>query len=264
MTSPNQPESTTGTQVEPSAIGANVDSSEIRKFEALAHRWWDPEGDFKPLHDINPARVGYIAERTTLSDSKVIDVGCGGGILTESLAAAGAQVVGVDMAESPLAVARLHAIETGARVDYQAATAEDMARAQPGQFDVVTCLEMLEHVPDFASTVRACADLAAPGGRLFFSTINRNPKAYLLAVVGAEYVLGLLPRGTHDYAKFIRPAELAAAVRKAGLEVVEIVGLRYNPFTRTCALTGDVDVNYMIHAHKPDDGGRRAGPAIDA
>ncbi|MEZ5551591.1 MAG: bifunctional 2-polyprenyl-6-hydroxyphenol methylase/3-demethylubiquinol 3-O-methyltransferase UbiG [Pseudomonadales bacterium] len=241
---PQQPGSTAGGP-------GNVDPQEIRKFEALAHRWWDPEGDFKPLHDINPARVRYIGERSGLANARVIDVGCGGGILTESLAAAGAHATGVDMAEGPLAVARIHAASSEADIEYLATTAEAIAAERPAQFDVVTCLEMLEHVPDFASTVQACADLCAPGGNLFFSTINRNPKAYLLAVVGAEYLLGLLPRGTHDYTKFIRPAELAGAVRRAGLEVVEIIGMRYNPFTRQCSLERDVDVNYLLHARKP-------------
>lgn len=229
----------------------NVDQEEIGKFEALAHRWWDPEGDFRPLHDINPVRLDYIRDKQPLTDARVIDVGCGGGILAESMAGAGADVVGIDMAESPLSVARLHALESGASVEYLASTAEDMAAEKAGEFDVVTCLEMLEHVPDPASTVSACAELARSGGRLFFSTINRNPKSYLLAVVGAEYVLGLLPKGTHDYQKFLTPAELAAAVRAAGLEVVEITGMRYNPFTRNCTLSDDVDVNYLLYATKP-------------
>jgi 2-polyprenyl-6-hydroxyphenyl methylase/3-demethylubiquinone-9 3-methyltransferase len=229
----------------------NVDSSEIQKFEALAHRWWDAEGDFKPLHDINPVRVRYIEDKTPLSGVPVVDIGCGGGILTESLALAGAKVTGIDMAESPLAVARLHALESGAQIDYVATTAEALASERPATFQMVTCLEMLEHVPDFGSTVQACADLAVAGGHLVFSTINRNPKAYALAIVGAEYVLGLLPRGTHDYAKFIKPAELAGAARNAGLEVVEIIGMRYNPFTRGCSLSRDVDVNYLLYARKP-------------
>ena len=229
----------------------NVDSSEIEKFEALAHRWWDTEGDFKPLHDINPVRLGYIEQKTSLQDVAVVDVGCGGGILTESLALAGARVSGIDMAESPLAVARLHALESGVQIDYLATTAEALAAERPGSFQVVTCLEMLEHVPDFASTVQACADLVADGGHLVFSTINRNPKAYALAIVGGEYVLGLLPRGTHDYAKFIKPAELAGAVRKAGLNMVEITGMRYNPFSRRCSLSDDIDVNYLLYARKP-------------
>ena len=229
----------------------NVDALEIQKFEALAHRWWDTEGDFKPLHDINPVRVGYIQDKTPLKGIPVVDIGCGGGILTESLALAGATVTGIDMAESPLAVARLHALETHAKIDYLATTAEALASERPGSFQVVTCLEMLEHVPDFASTVQACADLTAAGGHLVFSTINRNLKAYALAIVGGEYVLGLLPRGTHDYAKFIKPAELAGAARNAGLDVVEITGMRYNPFSRRCSLSHDIDVNYLLYARKP-------------
>jgi len=228
----------------------NVDEKEIGKFEALANRWWDPEGDFKPLHDINPLRAQYIQDKSDILAAAVLDVGCGGGILAESLAHAGARVTGIDMAESPLAVARLHALETNIEVEYLAITAEALAAERPGSFGTVACLEMLEHVPDYGSTVQACADLAAPGAALVFSTINRNPKAYALAVLGAEYVLGLLPRGTHDYAKFIRPAELAAAVRNAGLEVREIVGMRYNPFTRQCTLSSDVDVNYLLYAEK--------------
>ena len=229
----------------------NVDQSEIAKFEALASRWWDPEGDFRPLHDINPARVEYIQARTDLTAGPLVDVGCGGGILSESLARAGATVTGIDMAEAPLSVARLHALDTGVEVDYLATTAEALAAERPGAFHTLTCLEMLEHVPDYPSTVQACADLVAPGGQLFFSTINRNPKSYLLAVVGAEYVLGLLPKGTHDYGKFIRPHELADAVRRAGLVVQDVRGMRYNPFTRNCTLCDDVDVNYLLHASKP-------------
>jgi 2-polyprenyl-6-hydroxyphenyl methylase/3-demethylubiquinone-9 3-methyltransferase len=234
-----------------SSSTTNVDQAEIRKFEALAHRWWDPEGDFKPLHDINPVRLNFIAERADLSNAKAVDVGCGGGILAESMAEAGARVTGMDMAGSPLSVARLHAMETGVEVEYLESTAEALAAERPGQYEIVTCLEMLEHVPDINSTIAACAELAAPGGALFFSTINRNPKAWALAVVGAEYVLGLLPKGTHDYAKFIKPHELAAAVRNAGLEVVEIIGMTYNPFTRNASLGPDVGVNYLLHARKP-------------
>ena len=231
----------------------NVDPAEIAKFEALAHRWWDPDGDFKALHDINPLRVGYLENRCSLSGARVVDVGCGGGILTESLAALGADVTGIDVAQGPLAVAQLHAIEAGIEneIRYLAASPEAFVEEEREAFSVVTCLEMLEHVPDMASTVRALADLVVPGGDVVMSTINRNPKAYALAVVGAEYVLGLLPRGTHDYAKFIRPAELARAVRNAGLELVAIDGMRYNPFTRRCTLTRDVDVNYLLHARKP-------------
>jgi len=230
----------------------NVDTDEVRKFDALASRWWDPEGDFRPLHDINPARVDYIARRVALEGAPVVDVGCGGGILAESLARAGARVTGIDMAGKPLAVARLHALDSGVEVDYREMTAEDLAREQPEGFELVTCLEMLEHVPDYASTIAACAALAAPGGHLVFSTINRNPKAYALAVVGAEYVLGLLPRGTHDYGKFIKPSELAAAVRAAGLLVEDVTGMRYNPFTHQASLVpGDTDVNYLLYARKP-------------
>jgi 2-polyprenyl-6-hydroxyphenyl methylase/3-demethylubiquinone-9 3-methyltransferase len=229
----------------------NVDHAEIAKFEALASRWWDPEGDFRPLHDINPARLAYVLERTDLAAGPLLEVGCGGGILSEGLARAGARVTGIDMASSPLSVARLHALDTGIDVEYLATTAEALAAQRPEAFATVTCMEMLEHVPDYPSTVQACADLSAPGGNLFFSTINRNPKAYLLAVIGAEYVLGLLPRGTHDYEKFIKPHELADAVRRAGLLVRDIRGMRYNPFTRRCSLTNDVDVNYLLHAHKP-------------
>ncbi len=234
-------------------VAPNVDPAEIAKFEALAHRWWDPHGDFKALHDINPLRVEYLGERCELSGATVIDVGCGGGILTESLAALGADVTGIDVAQGPLAVARLHAIESGleSEIRYLATSPEVFAEEERGTFSVVTCLEMLEHVPDMASTVRALASLAAPGADIVVSTINRNPKAYALAVLGAEYILGLLPRRTHDYAKFIRPAELATAVREAGLELVAIDGMRYNPFTRRCTLTRDVDVNYLLHARKP-------------
>ena len=231
----------------------NVDHAEIAKFEALAHRWWDPDGDFKALHDINPVRVDYLRERCELSGTPVVDVGCGGGILTESLAALGADVTGIDVAGGPLAVARLHAIETGNEneIRYLATSPEEFVEEAPGAFPVVTCLEMLEHVPDIRSTVRALAGLAAPGGDIVMSTINRHPKAYALAVLGAEYILGLLPRRTHDYAKFIRPAELAKAVREAGLELIAIDGMRYNPFNRRCTLTRDVDVNYLLHARKP-------------
>ena len=229
----------------------NIDDAEIGKFEALAHRWWDPNGDFRALHDINPLRLGYVAERAPLEGARVVDVGCGGGILAEAMAAAGAEVTGIDMAGKPLAVARLHALETGAELEYLAATPEDLAGERPGAFDTVTCMEMLEHVPDYGSSIAACADLAAPGGQLFFSTISRTPKAYLLAVLGAEYVLNILPKGTHDYARLIRPSELARAVRKAGLRVEEVAGMAYNPFSNRARLTRDADVNYLLHASKP-------------
>ncbi len=229
----------------------NVDRDEIAKFEALAHRWWDPTGDFRPLHDINPVRIAYITERCAPEGARAVDIGCGGGILSEALAAAGADVMGIDMGEAPLAVARLHALESGVEVDYRQTTAEELAESMAESFDLVTCLEMLEHVPDPASVVAACARLARPGGHLVFSTINRNPKAWALAVVGAEYVLGLLPRGTHEYDKFIKPAELARCARDAQLNVVDIRGMSYNPFTRSASLGSDVDVNYLLYARKP-------------
>lgn len=233
------------------ANGPNLDEEEIEKFDALAHRWWDPNGDFKPLHDINDLRVNYIAERSDLNAAAVIDVGCGGGILTEALARAGAQVTGIDMAGKALNVARLHSLDQALTINYEAATAEEFATTHAGEFGTVTCLEMLEHVSSYPSTIAACARLAAPGGKLFFSTINRNPKAYALLVLGAEYILGLLPRGTHDYNKFIKPSELCRAIRDAGLEVKDISGMTYNPFTRRAALGRDVDANYIVHAVKP-------------
>jgi 2-polyprenyl-6-hydroxyphenyl methylase/3-demethylubiquinone-9 3-methyltransferase len=211
---------------------SNVDHAEIAKFEALAHRWWDRESEFKPLHDINPLRVNWIDERVSLAGKKVLDVGCGGGILSEAMAQRGATVTGIDMGEAPLAVAQLHQLESGVEVEYRQITAEALAEEMPEQFDVVTCLEMLEHVK--------------PGGQVFFSTINRNPKAYLLAIIGAEYILKMLPRGTHDFKKFIRPSELGAWSRVAGLEVKDIIGLTYNPLTKHYKLSSDVDVNYMI------------------
>src|SRR5690606_24222159 len=229
---------------------SNVDQAEIAKFEALAHRWWDRESEFKPLHEINPLRVNWIDERATLAGKKVLDVGCGGGILSESMARRGAQVTGIDMGEAPLSVARLHQLESELDIDYRQITAEALAAEQPGQYDVLTCLEMLEHVPDPASVIRACHALVKPGGQVFFSTINRNPKAYALAIVGAEYVLRLLPRGTHDYQKFIRPSELGAWCRATGLEVKDIVGLTYNPLTKHYKLENDVDVNYMVQTLK--------------
>ncbi|HZJ94944.1 MAG TPA: bifunctional 2-polyprenyl-6-hydroxyphenol methylase/3-demethylubiquinol 3-O-methyltransferase UbiG [Thiopseudomonas sp.] len=226
---------------------SNVDHAEIAKFEALAHRWWDRESEFKPLHDINPLRVNWIDQRAPLAGKNVLDVGCGGGILSEAMAQRGAQVTGIDMGEAPLAVARLHQLETGVDVTYRQITAEALAEEMPEQFDVVTCLEMLEHVPDPASIIRACYKLVKPGGQVFFSTINRNPKAYLFAIVGAEYIMGLLPRGTHEFKKFIRPSELGAWCRAAGLQVQDIIGLTYNPLTKRYKLEADVAVNYMLH-----------------
>lgn len=228
----------------------NSDPQEVAKFDALASRWWDPNSEFKPLHDINPLRLDYIASKVGLAGKKILDVGCGGGILAESMALRGASVCGIDMAESPLAVARLHLIESGAEVDYRHMTAEQLAEQEPGHYDVVTCMELLEHVPDPSSLVRACATLVKPDGHVFFSTINRNPKAYLLAIIGAEYLLKLLPKGTHDFAKFIRPSELDTWVRVAGLSLHEIVGLNYNPLTRQYSLGKDIDVNYIVHATK--------------
>ena len=231
----------------------NVDQSEIAKFEKLASRWWDPLSEFKPLHDINPLRLDYIDARAGLAGKKVVDVGCGGGILSEAMALRGAAVTGIDLGEAPLKVAALHLLESGAEVDYRYMSVEQLAAQEPGTYDVVTCMELLEHVPDPASVVNACAQLVRPGGHLFFSTINRNLKAYLFAVIGAEYVLKLLPAGTHDYSKFIRPAELEAWSRHAGLIVRELTGMSYNPLTKHYALGRDVSVNYLAHALRPDD-----------
>ena len=230
----------------------NVDASEVAKFEKLASRWWDRNSEFKPLHDINPLRANWIDKLAPVAEQQVLDVGCGGGILCEAMAQRGAYVTGIDMGEAPLAVGELHKLESGVEVDYQKSTAEDFAQSHPEQFDVVTCLEMLEHVPDPGSVVRACAAMTKPGGTVFFSTINRNPKAYLLAIIGVEYVLRMLPKGTHEYGKFIRPAELGQWIREAGLELDQMTGLTYNPITKTYRLTEtDVDVNYMICARKP-------------
>ncbi len=226
----------------------NVDPAEIEKFEALASRWWDKESEFKPLHEINPLRLDYIDRRCNgLQDKKVIDVGCGGGILAESMALRGATVTGIDMGEAPLQVARLHKHESGVDIDYQQITAEQMAEQHAGEFDVVTCMEMLEHVPDPASIIQACAKLVKPGGAVFFSTINRNPKSYLLAIVGAEYLLRMLPKGTHHYEKFIKPSELTSWTREAGLNARELTGMSYNPFSKRYSLGFDVDVNYLMH-----------------
>lgn len=229
----------------------NVDSAEIAKFERLAARWWDMEGEFKPLHDLNPLRANFIDERAAVAEKNLVDIGCGGGILCEAMAQRGAKVTGIDMGDAPLEVAKLHSLESGVNVDYQKTTAEQFAATHPEQFDIVTCLEMLEHVPDPAQTIAACAKLVKPGGDIFFSTINRNPKAYLLAVIGAEHVLKMLPKGTHDYDKFIRPSELAQWMRQADLELVEMSGMTYNPLTKHYKLNSkDVSVNYIVHARK--------------
>lgn len=231
---------------------ANVDSAEIAKFEALAHRWWDRNSEFKPLHDINPLRANYIDNKSPVVEQKLLDVGCGGGILCEAMAQRGAIVTGIDMGETPLSVARLHQLESGVEVDYQQITAEELAEQQPGQYDVVTCLEMLEHVPDPASVISACKKLVKPGGDVYFSTLNRNPKSYLFAIIGAEYLLKLVPKGTHEYSKFIRPSELGNWVRQAGLQLEDMTGMTYNPITKQYALKADdVDVNYLVHCKRP-------------
>jgi len=224
----------------------NADPIELEKFSQLAHRWWDPTSEFKPLHDINPLRLEYIDRIAQLSGKAVLDVGCGGGILSESMADKGARVTGIDLGEKPLQVAKLHLLESGRQVEYRKVAVEALAAEQPGAYDVITCMEMLEHVPDPASTVRACAQLVKPGGHVFFSTLNRNPKSYLFAVIGAEYLLNLLPRGTHDYAKFIKPSELAQFCRTAGLDVSAITGMSYNPLSKVYSLGKDTDVNYMV------------------
>lgn len=224
----------------------NVDPAELEKFNELAHRWWNREGEFRPLHEINPLRLGWIDRQAPLAGKTALDVGCGGGILTEAMARLGANVTGIDLGEKALAVAQIHANEVGANVRYEAISAEDFAQAHAEEFDVVTCMELLEHVPEPPSTVQACARLAKPGARVFFSTINRNPKAYLFAVVGAEYVLKLLPKGTHDYARFIKPSELTRWCRDAGLRPLEMIGMTYNPLTQQYRLTGNCDVNYLL------------------
>lgn len=232
----------------------NVDFSEVAKFEALATRWWDRESEFKPLHDINPLRLNFIDERAGLAEKKVLDVGCGGGILSESMALRGADVSGIDMGEAPLSVAKLHQLESGLEINYRRITAEELADQEAGQYDVVTCLEMLEHVPDPGAVISACARLVKPGGQVFFSTINRNPKAYLFAIVGAEYVLKMLPKGTHDFSKFIRPSELGSWCRQAGLELGDITGMTYNPLTKQYKLDPtDVQVNYLLQCRKPSE-----------
>ena len=236
----------------PNTPGLNADAAELAKFQALAARWWDPGSEFRPLHEINPLRLDWIDRLAGLNGSAALDVGCGGGILAESMATRGARVTGIDLADKPLRVAELHGLESGVPVNYRRVAAEALAAEQPGAFDVVTCMEMLEHVPDPASTVRACATLVRPGGWVFMSTISRNPKAFLFAIVGAEYVLGLLPKGTHEYGKFLRPAELVGFARQAGLDLIEMTGLTYNPITRRYRLVADdVSVNYLVAFRKP-------------
>lgn len=230
----------------------NVDSAEVAKFDALASRWWDPDGEFRPLHEINPLRLDWIRQQVDLGGARALDIGCGGGILAESLAAAGAKVTGIDMAEGSLAVARLHQIESGTEVDYRQATAEELAAEQAGEYDVVTCLEMLEHVPEPPGVIVSAAELVRPGGHVFFSTINRNPKSFFFAIVGAEYVLKLLPAGTHEYQKFIRPSELESWARAAGLELRCSIGMSYNPLTKEYSLGPDLDVNYLMYFRRPD------------
>lgn len=229
---------------------SNVDQSEIDKFSALAHRWWDPTSEFKPLHAINPLRLGWIESIVDLTGKQVLDVGCGGGILAESLSKAGATVTGVDLSEKALKVAELHQLESGATVRYRSISAEDLAKEESEKYDVVTCMEMLEHVPDPSSVVQACTNLCKPGGTIFFSTLNRNPKSYLFAIIGAEYILKLLPKGTHEYEKFIKPSELMSFTRQAGLELREIKGMTYNPITQVYRLGSNTDVNYMIATRK--------------
>jgi 2-polyprenyl-6-hydroxyphenyl methylase/3-demethylubiquinone-9 3-methyltransferase len=228
----------------------NFDPQEIAKFEELASRWWDPNSEFKPLHEINPLRLEYIDRRSSLKGKTVVDVGCGGGILAESMAHKGANVLGIDMGKAPLSVASLHKLETGAELDYQQITAEELADKEAGKYDVVTCMEMLEHVPDPASVIAACSKLVKPGGHVFFSTINRNPKSYLFAIVGAEYIMQMLPKGTHDYSKFIKPSELESWARAADLHLRELTGMSYNLLSKKYSLGHDVDVNYLMHTQK--------------
>jgi 2-polyprenyl-6-hydroxyphenyl methylase/3-demethylubiquinone-9 3-methyltransferase len=229
----------------------NVDTAEIQKFSDLAHRWWDPTSEFRPLHEINPLRLEWINQCVPLTGKKVIDVGCGGGILAESMAKKGASVTGIDLSEKALKVADLHGLESGIQVQYEKITAEEIAMRDAGRYDVVTCMEMLEHVPNPASIIQACADLTKPGGKVFFSTLNRNPKAYLFAILGAEYLMQLLPKGTHDYAKFITPAELASSIRQAGLQLNVMKGMSYNPLTKMYTLNHDTSVNYLVACTKP-------------
>jgi len=229
----------------------NVDPNEIKKFEDLASRWWDPESEFRPLHAINPLRTDYINLHSPVKNKKLLDVGCGGGLISEAMSAFGAEVTGIDMGEAPLSVAKLHLLESGEKVEYIKITTEQLAEQRPEQYDVVTCLEMLEHVPNPALVIEACAKMVKPGGDVYFSTINRNPKAWLFAIVGAEYVLNMLPKGTHEYDKLIKPSELSQYARQSGLEMQRMIGLHYNPLTKVYKLAPGVDVNYMIHCTKP-------------
>jgi 2-polyprenyl-6-hydroxyphenyl methylase/3-demethylubiquinone-9 3-methyltransferase len=229
----------------------NADPTELQKFSDLAHRWWDPTSEFRPLHEINPLRLEWINARAALPGKTVLDIGCGGGILAESMARKGATVTGIDLSEKALKVADLHSLESGVQVRYELISAEDMAAREPGRYDIVTCMEMLEHVPDPAAIVHACAALVKPGGHVFFSTLNRNPKSYLFAVIGAEYVLNLLPRGTHDYAKFLTPAELSQFIRNARMDVDALKGMTYNPLTKVYSLNQDTDVNYLVACTRP-------------
>lgn len=245
----------------PNVAEANADPAELDKFAALSHKWWDPHGPMRPLHEINPLRIDWIDRHAGLAGKRLLDVGCGGGILAEAAATKGGTVTGIDLSAKPLRAAELHALESGARVTYRHASAEELAEERPAAFDIVTCMEMLEHVPDPTRVVDACARLARPGGWAFFSTINRNPKSFLFAIVGAEYVLGLLPRGTHEYAKLIKPSELVRFAQAAGLDVVELIGMTYNPFTRRAALGSDVDVNYLVACRRPQPAGAHSRPS---
>lgn len=232
-------------------MNTNVDPAELQKFSELAHRWWDPQSEFRPLHEINPLRLDYIDRIASLRGKAVLDVGCGGGILAEAMATRGARVTGIDLADKPLQVAQLHLLESKLDVNYRNIAVEALAQEAPNSFDVVTCMEMLEHVPDPGSVVRACSALLKPGGHAFFATLNRNPKSYLFAIIGAEYILKLLPRGTHDYERFIKPSELSAICRSAALDVKGLIGMTYNPFTKVYALGADTDVNYILHTSAP-------------
>ncbi|HCO60067.1 MAG TPA: bifunctional 3-demethylubiquinol 3-O-methyltransferase/2-polyprenyl-6-hydroxyphenol methylase [Porticoccaceae bacterium] len=240
---------------------SNVDPAEVAKFEALASRWWDPNSEFRPLHELNPLRANWIDQHSPVAERRLLDVGCGGGILSEAMAQRGAQVTGIDMGELPLEIARLHALESELTIDYRQCTAEALAESHAGQFDIVTCMEMLEHVPDPGSVIKACAQLVKPGGHVYFSTINRNPKAFLFAIVGAEYILNLLPKGTHSYANLIRPSELAGWARDATLQAENLSGVVYNPLSKKYRLSSsDVSVNYMLHSTRPESPNPAQGP----